>query len=146
MYIFSGNSSAFFPAETGQVAKNIFPCRAELPIELANILTFACRTSCILEKTKPKIVHITLPCQSAEEAAATIKNESNFGAHFNFQGIIYFSPEQSNAFSGPHVDEDSNRLSLCNILYVLSISSSMAFQILIYNTRWCHVARCGAVC
>jgi hypothetical protein len=66
MYMFSGNPSALFPAETEQAATNIFPCRAELPMKLANILTFACRTLCIREKTKPKVVHITLPCQSAE--------------------------------------------------------------------------------
>jgi hypothetical protein len=73
---------------------------------------FACRKSCILEKTKPKVVNIILPCQPAEKEAAVLKNESKFDAQLNLQGIIYFSPEESNILSGPHVDEDGNRCRL----------------------------------
>jgi len=97
------------------------------------------------EDPKPKVVHITLPCQPAEKAAAVFKNESKFDAQFNLQGIFYFVPEKSNNVTVPHEGEEGNRLSLCKILYILWISSSMAFQIIMLKTTQCHVARCGAV-
>jgi hypothetical protein len=62
---FPGIKILIFPAETGQAATNMFPCRAALLIKLAKILTLVCRTLCILEKTKPKVVHITLCCDNA---------------------------------------------------------------------------------
>jgi hypothetical protein len=62
---------------------------------------------------------VLTPCQPAEKGAAGFKNETKSDAQLNLQGIIYFSSEQPNTLPGPNAGEDGNRLSLCNILYIL---------------------------